>query len=814
MSLHIRRIHMCTMTNEELAIYRYFTELLTILDRLVEGTTAVFVATGEDGIWSTPPGGEQGAALSTLVRTRLQRNGPWGLTACEALPELTVWVEPAVGGFLPPPDTPDTPDTPDARDARDADRAGARSAPHGYNGALGVAKRSRTGASEAFSTDEVEAIRMVANLFACTTDTARREKTVEHQQEIEQLVSDVAVKLMPTTSETMQASLDWTIERLAHYLHADFAFLRRNDHGRGVSVLASEYPTRDAPDPDPLAVVAFDSDPMFAASRDLKIPIVIRTSTLLDPDYATRLESAGAVDRSGSVGGSGAAVPLVYGDVTEGLLAFVRFSDHDWAEHEMSVLKIVASLLVHLTHRLAMEEDWRLRALTDDLTGLPNRRALLAEIDRPRPTATAPLELIFFDLDRFKVMNDYLGHSMGDKVLTAIATRIRDRVRPTDFVARLGGDEFIILLGQDEDKRSVVSFAEELLAIIALPTVIDGREIAHSASIGIATSADGTHTSDELLTWADIALYTAKRRGRNQLVVFDEELREQVAERSEIEIMLRESLVDQQSFPEHERLMVFYQPEFDLIDGRLTAVEALIRWNHPRRGLLSAGAFVPVAEETYMMPDLGHWVLQQACSQMARWRAEHPGLDIVLRVNISPGELAVPGIVHRIKQCLQKSGLPPELLCIEVTESSAIIDVEQSVNILNRLRATGVQLAIDDFGSGYSSMIQLKNLPVNVLKIDRVFVDGISTDLTNQGIVESIIRLGKALGLEVVAEGTETRADLEELILLGCRRSQGFILACPAPAQDLEPLLGDFKLDLANLTDWTPDTAVPGAKPN
>jgi diguanylate cyclase (GGDEF)-like protein len=809
-------MHLFTMTNEEFPIYAHFKELLAALDRLVDGTAAVFVAIGQDAIWSASPGDEQAAALGALVRTRLQRDGPWGLTGCEALPELAVWIEPAVDALLPVSGN----SHPDAQDAGEAtvpgdprDGAGAGSPPHGHMGALGVAKRNRSGASEAFDVIEVEAIRMFASLFACAAHTAERERMVEYQQEIEQLVSDVAVRLMPTTSETMQASLDWTVETLAHYVKADFAFLRRNDLANGVSVLVSEYPSRDAPDPDPLAVVAFDSDPMFAASRDLKMPLVIRTATLLDPDYVTRLESAGAVDLSGSVGGSGAAVPLVYGDVTEGLLAFVRFSDHDWAEHEINVLKMVASLLVHLTHRLEMEEEWRLRALTDDLTGLPNRRALLAEIERRRPTALTPLELIFFDLDRFKVMNDYLGHSTGDKVLMAIATRIVDWVRPGDFVARLGGDEFIILLGAHESDHPVTSFAEELLAIISLPTVIEGREIVHSASAGIATTTDGVATAEELLSWADIALYTAKRRGRNQIVVFDDELRTEVAERSEVEIMLRDALVDQQSFPDHEQLVVFYQPEFDLGDGRLTAVEALIRWNHPRRGLLSAGAFVPIAEETYLMPDLGHWVLQQACSQMAKWRAEHPRLDIVLRVNISPGELAVPGVVQRIRKCLQESGLPPELLCIEITESSAIIDVERSVHILNRLRALGVQLAIDDFGSGYSSMIQLKNLPVNILKIDRVFVDGIATDLTNQGIVESILRLGKAFGLEIVAEGPETRADLDELILLGCRRSQGFILACPAPAEELEPLLGDFKLDLANLTDWTPDPAVPGAKP-
>jgi len=784
------------MTHDPLTEQR-FSELVDTLGQGIDGIVAVaFVTSDERGTWKAPQDSELATEVAELVLECLAQSGPWGLFHLGCSQEWAVWVEPADIG----------------PDIAAVDQAGAgKRAPgptDGHAAALGIAKRCEPGTTEPFGAEEVGEIRCVTNLYASATTMARTVKALKHQREIEEVVSQIAERLMATTTETIRSSLDWTVEVLSNYLEADSAFLRRNDHVNGVSVLLAEYPHRDAPDPDPLAVVAFDADPIFTATRDLKEPLVSHIDNPLDDSYTERVEEA-----RGALKFSGAGVPLVYGDVTEGVLAFVRFSEHDWAEHEISVLKIVASLLVHLTHRLAMEEDWRLRALTDDLTGLPNRRALLAEIERRRPTALTPLELIFFDLDRFKVMNDYLGHSTGDKVLMAIATRIEDWVRPTDFVARLGGDEFIILLGPHESDRTVKSFATDLLAVISSPTVIEGREIVHSASAGITTTTDGVATAEELLTWADIALYTAKRRGRNQIVVFDDELRTEVAERSEVEIMLRDALVDQQSFPDHEQLVVFYQPEFDLVDGRLTAVEALIRWNHPRRGLLSAGAFVPVAEETYLMPELGHWVLQQACSQMAKWRAEHPRLDIVLRVNISPGELAVPGVVHRIRQCLQESGLPPELLCIEITESSAIIDVERSVHILNRLRALGVQLAIDDFGSGYSSMIQLKNLPVNILKIDRVFVDGIATDVTNQGIVESILRLGKAFGLEIVAEGPETRADLDELILLGCRRSQGFILACPAPAEELEPLLGDFKLDLANLTDWTPDPAVPGAKP-
>ncbi|MGH9092916.1 MAG: putative bifunctional diguanylate cyclase/phosphodiesterase, partial [Acidimicrobiales bacterium] len=681
-------------------------------------------------------------------------------------------------------------------------------------GALGVALRSRASGAAGLDATAIETIRAGARLCASAADIADMTRVLEHQRQIEELVSQVAERLMSTTRETMQGSLDWTVEALAQYLQADFAFLRRNDHVNDVSILLAEYPQREAPDPDPLAVVAFDSDPIFAASRDLKAPMVVRFPDEEDPSYAKRVEEARGVATF-----SVAGVPLVYGDVTEGCLAFVRLANLEWSEHELSALRMVASLLVHLTHRLEMAENWRLRALTDELTGLPNRRALLAEADRRRPSPAAPQELIFLDLDRFKVMNDYLGHGVGDKVLATIADRIRDSIGPMDFAARLGGDEFVILLGTEDGRAPVVVVAEELLDVISRPMVIDGMEIVHSGSIGIAISDEPGHTAEELLGQADIALYAAKRRGRNQLVVFDDELQAQVAERSDTELMLRQAFADQLHVDGREHLVIYYQPEFDVVDRRIVAVEALVRWNHPTRGLLTASDFIPVAEETHLMPDLGRWVLQQSCAQMARWRAERPGLDIVLRVNMSPTELAVPGFVGRVEACLEETGLPGEALCLEITENAAIMNVEQTVQMLREIRSLGVQLAIDDFGSGYSSMTQLKNLPVNVLKIDRVFVDGVATDPINQGIVESIVRIGTAFELQIVAEGIEEPADLEELVRLGCRRSQGFLLAPPLPAVEAERFFEEGTVDFPDLPELrapmggTPPRGTPALRP-
>jgi diguanylate cyclase (GGDEF)-like protein len=800
-----------TMPNEPSAIEDYIVELLTTLGRALGRTVSVaFVVSDERGSWTAPRRDELATATATLARESLERGGPWGLVrpdgvdGAPGIDGADVWLEP-----IDVPPEPASTDKDGPAGSRPPAVVGSRNGSStAGSGALGVTRRHGATASSGFSAAQIDAVRMVARICASTIDVADMTRTLEHQREIEQLVAQVAERLMSTTWETMQSSLDWTVEALALYLGADFAFLRRNDHANGVSVLLAEYPPRDAPDPDPLAVVPFDSDPIFAASRDFKVPMLMRSPEGVDTTYMNRVEEA-----SGISDFAGAGVPLVYGDVTEGVLAFVRLSRLDWAEHELSALRMVASLLVHLTHRLEMAENWRRRALTDELTGLPNRRALLAEADRRRPTQAMPLELIFLDLDRFKVMNDYLGHGVGDKVLATIADRIRDSIRPTDFAARLGGDEFVILLGPNDAGVTVVDVAKDLLEVISQPTVIDGMEIVHSGSIGIAISAEPGHTAEELLGQADIALYAAKRRGRNRLVVFDGELQAQVAERSDTELSLRQAFADQQHGAGREQLMIYYQPEFDVIDRRMVAVEALVRWNHPSRGLLVAGEFIPVAEETHLMPELGRWVLQQSCAQMAKWQSERPGLDIVLRVNMSPTELAVPGFVGRVKECLEESGLPGQTLCLEITENTAIINVEQTVRMLHELRALGVQLAIDDFGSGYSSMIQLKNLPVNVLKIDRVFVDGVATDDVNQAIVESIVRIGAAFELEVVAEGIERPEDMEALVRLGCRRSQGFLLAPPLPPERVEEFMDEGNVDFPEVSDLRQTTAAGRSSP-
>jgi diguanylate cyclase (GGDEF)-like protein len=616
-----------------------------------------------------------------------------------------------------------------------------------------------------------------------------------HQRTLDELVTRVAVELMSVSTDTLQSAFAWTLGTLADFFGMDTVFLRSHDQVAGLSILVDEYPRRlHVPDPDPIGVVPFDADPQFGASRHLKEPFVVRPISSAQ-SYQQRVEEA-----SGVVAVSTVIVPLLHEDETTGIMGFVKFGDRPWLAAEINALRAIASLVVQLQARIDAEERLRYSAMHDELTGLANRRVLLAELDRrlaapggaavaEGPAVPSRTALLFLDLDRFKSMNDFLGHRAGDRLLVAIARRIEDALRPGDFAARLGGDEFVVLLDGDVTALEASAVAGRVLELVAQSTEVEGHHVIRTGSMGIAFAAPGEATAEELLSHADAALYTAKSRGRNQAVVFDDALRAAVDERSKIEMQLREVI-------DSGGLQLYYHPEIDLRNGRLLACEALVRWQHPVRGLLPAGAFITVAEETGLIVDLGRWVLDEACRQMAQWMRRHPESDLEIRVNVSPAQLVSRNIVHQVAECLDRYSLPGRRLCLEITEHAVMQDVDRAIGILHELRNLGVHLAIDDFGTGFSSMAQLKRLPVDTLKVDRSFVTGLGTDRSDRAIVESIVRLAEAFDLDTVAEGVETVDHIEQLLELGCYRSQGFLLCKPVPATVMEPLIRAGGMDL------------------
>ncbi|MEM7140271.1 MAG: EAL domain-containing protein [Actinomycetota bacterium] len=431
-----------------------------------------------------------------------------------------------------------------------------------------------------------------------------------------------------------------------------------------------------------------------------------------------------------------------------------------------------------ITERRRTREMLEYQATHDELTGLPNRRALVGEIASELERGDGDCAVLVLDLDRFKVVNDSLGHSVGDQLLITCADRIRLSLRPGDSVCRLGGDEFAILLRAPADAHAAGVVADRLLTLLREPVTVGDDEVYPSASIGIATPQPGDAVED-LLRHADAAMYQAKGQGRDRWDAFDSSMRQAVVDRIRNETDLRRAI-------DNGQLEVHYQPEFLLETGEIVGTEALVRWRHPERGLLAAGSFISLAEETGLVVDLGRWVLTQATRQGAAWLGE--GYDVVTRVNLSARQLR-GAVVEEVEAALADASLPPDRLCLELTETAIMDDVQESARILAQFRELGVQVAIDDFGTGFSSLAYLKRFPVDILKIDRTFVDGVGVDPDDTAIVRSVIGLARTLRLEVVAEGIEDASQVGELVRLGCGRGQGFHLARPAPADDVSMLL-------------------------
>ena len=647
-------------------------------------------------------------------------------------------------------------------------------------GALVVAREGRV-----WSARERSLGRGFGGLLSHVAAQFIRETKLLHQQRLDELVSKVAERLMSASSNNRQEVLNWTARELCEFLATDVAFIRRNDHLRGLSIMEAEWPVRDdIPDPDPLGEVPFDSDPIFAAMRDLRGPYLPGADST--EEYLANIDASTGVDDV-----YGAAVPLLMHDKTWGILGFLHFNRHTWVQAEINALQAVASMLVQLQLRIEAEEQTIFNANHDDLTGLPNRRALIQELVH-RLADGRDTAVMIIDLDRFKVMNDFLGHASGDRLLVTIADRLRTSIRANDFAARLGGDEFVFLVDQITSEMEILATSYRLLEVISKPVDIHGQMFSHTASIGIALAPGARPDAVEMLGWADVALYSAKSRGRNQAVVFDAELRTVANERSELELNLRDAI-------DEGGLRLHFQPEVDLRTGRLLAFEALVRWEHPVRGMISAAEFITVAEETGLIVNIGRWVFAEACRTMAIWCQKYPDGDFVLRVNMSPAEFLMDDIVEFVEECLVINGVPGSRVCIEITEYTVLDKPDKTARILLGFQALGVEVALDDFGTGFASMTELKNLPVNILKLDLSFVQGITHDIYDRAIVESIIRLGSALSLKVVAEGIETIEIADKLVDLGCQRGQGYLISRPVAPQDLENILRVGSVPLESL---------------
>jgi diguanylate cyclase (GGDEF)-like protein/PAS domain S-box-containing protein len=439
-----------------------------------------------------------------------------------------------------------------------------------------------------------------------------------------------------------------------------------------------------------------------------------------------------------------------------------------------------------VTERKALEDELAYRAYHDALTELPNRALLVDRLGHALArTARSGRRtgVLFIDLDDFKVVNDSLGHRLGDELLLSVAQRLRACVRPGDTVARLGGDEFIVLLEDLAEVADATGVAERILEQVGTAFRLEDREVFVGASIGMALSGPDPVLPDDLLRDADIAMYAAKARGKGHWVLFEPGMQTRPLERLELEADLRRAV-------ERDELRLHYQPIVELESGQICGVEALLRWQHPERGLVPPLEFIPLAEETGLIVPIGRWVLQEACRQARTWQDRNPTRPaLTMSVNISGRQFQHPGLVADVEGALRAAQLPPSSLRLEITESVAMEAGLATIQTLQALKGLGVQLAIDDFGTGYSSLAYLKRFPVDSLKIDRSFVDGLGQDVQDTAIVRSVMTIAKSLQLTVTGEGVESAEQLEELRALACDEGQGYYFARPQASEWLEQLL-------------------------
>jgi diguanylate cyclase (GGDEF)-like protein len=484
--------------------------------------------------------------------------------------------------------------------------------------------------------------------------------------------------------------------------------------------------------------------------------------------------------------------PLRHGDMQLGALDLYRDSpgplDAATMGAAQTLADVAAAYLLNAQARADLREssDRSLEmALHDPLTGLPNRTLLIERLDhavRRGRRSGKRAAVLFADLDRFKLVNDLYGHAVGDELLMAVAERLMIALRPGDTLARLSGDEFVILCEDLDESADVDAIAARVVDAVAAPFDLSGISVTVTASVGIAFSGRGDQLSEQLLQDADTAMYQAKRKGGARHQIVDLRELDRAAERTTLEHDLGGAST-------REEFRTDYQPIVGTSDGRITSAEALLRWDHPSHGPVAPTTFIPLAEQSGLITEMGRWVLEQACRDRLRWHQPDQRNDLKISVNVSTHQLMAPDFTETVEAVLSDTGTDPELVTLEMTESVFVQDTERALLVLNDLKDLGVTVALDDFGTGYSSLTYLKQFPIDVVKIDQGFVADLERDRASYFIVFAIVELAHLLGMTVVAEGVETVEQHHQLATLGCDYCQGYYFAHPMSADDLQSLM-------------------------
>ena len=609
------------------------------------------------------------------------------------------------------------------------------------------------------------------------------------------IIAGVVAQTMGASAFSAPGVCERLLAQLVEQFEADAAFLRHNDHSLRASTLIAEWPPRNAvPDPDPLAKIPFaDADGVVA--EDLKTPTVIVADTAKfghSSRFAARRGRASVT----------AVAPLLWGTVTTGVLGLTRWDGKRWTPEELDVLAVVASLFAQLQGRIAAESRLHRLAEHDELTGLHNRRALAAEIRRRlRMGRPGPVAALYIDLDRLKTINDHLGHAAGDVVIRACAQRLAAKVGHDALIARVGGDEFVVIPKGTMSAEGAEDLAHTLQTTMCDPVRIGGDLVTRTLSIGVSVGMPGVDAGDDLLRRADQAALAVKRKGGNAVAVFNHGVSMQGASRNG-------SALHSPTGIDSDALVLQYLPEIDLRTGEILAVEALACWEQPTRGLLPVDALNGAPQSISLAGLLGRWVMRRACRDFSRWRSHGHGQHVTLRLNISPAQLASDGFVDGVAATLDEFGIDAGSLCLEICERLMVRDIENTHTTLAMLKDVGVQIAIDDFGTGDVVLAQLKSLPVDMLKIKPRFVRDLGTSGADLAVVQAIIGLAEAVGLQLTAEGVETPVAAMTLLEHGCSRAQGLLLSRPVMGDAMGTLLSARQISLP--FNATHDLSAPG----
>ncbi len=605
------------------------------------------------------------------------------------------------------------------------------------------------------------------------------------------LITSIANQLLQATASTAIRASEKVLAQLVEHFDLDYSLLapqRPRHRGLGVwSRSGHRGPTFQIPTHMPL----FRSPATTLPSRYAK---TARIRWWFRESRNTVFSDALSCGRRRTGAPMVVAAPLVSGKVTAGALGFVKCRGRKWKPEVIQTLEAVASLFAQFHARISAEQKLRYLVEHDDLTGLRNRRALIAHLsDRLAADRPGPVAVLYIDLDRLKAINDCLGHTAGDWFIQVFAERLRGCAGSPSMVARLGGDEFVVVPNRPMSLDTAESLANRLLMMLRDRLTIGGQTVARTVSIGVAAGVPGRDDSTDVLRRADEAVMAGKRAGGNQVTVSNDLSLKRLF-RNDIELHRRGDI-------DREALLLHYLPEVDLWTGAIVAAEALVRWQHPERGLLLPDSFIGVAESMNLAGELDRWVLRNACAEFSGWRSRGVGPDAVLRVNVSPLQLATPGFARLVAQTTAEFGIDAGSLCLEITERALLHDIESTKRTLAELKEVGVQISIDDFGTGYAVLPHLKSLPIDTLKIDPRFVRDLGSSANDLAIVRAIIGLADAFNIQLVAEGVETPTAALTLMQHGCHRAQGYLLSRPLANNAMESLLSQRWLPMPFLAD-------------